>query len=222
LRYLHPAIVRYAERLAAHLPEPLRVCFFVSSGSEANELALRMARAHTERRDVIVVDHAYHGNTSTLVELSPYKFDGPGGAGPGPGVHKVAMPDPYRGAYRGYGEEAGRRYAADAAGLIDALTASGHQPAAFLSEAIVSGGGQVEPPAGYLARVYAAVRDAGGVCIADEVQIGFGRMGTHFWGFETQGVVPDIVTMGKPIGNGHPLGAVVTTPAIAASFVRSH
>ncbi len=219
-RYLHPAILRYAERLTAHLPAPLCVCFFVCSGSEANELALRLAFAHTQRRDVIVVDHAYHGNTSSLVALSPYKFDGPGGKGAPPHVHKVSMPDPYRGVHRGYAADAGRAYAADVREVVSALERSGRGAAAFIAEAISSGGGQVEPPAGYLAEAYRHVRAAGGVCIADEVQIGFGRVGTHFWGFETQDVVPDIVTLGKPIGNGHPLGAVVTTPEIAASFAN--
>jgi 4-aminobutyrate aminotransferase-like enzyme/Ser/Thr protein kinase RdoA (MazF antagonist) len=219
-RYLHPALTRYAERLVRHLPSPLRVCYFVCSGSEANELALRLARAHTGRRDVIVVDHAYHGNTTTLVELSPYKFDGPGGAGAPAHVHKVIMPDPYRGPYPGYSTAAGARYSALVGETVAALAASGRPAGTFIAEAISSGGGQVEPPAGYLSEAYRHVRAAGGLCIADEVQIGFGRMGSHFWGFETQDVVPDIVTMGKPIGNGHPLGAVVTTPEIAASFAN--
>jgi 4-aminobutyrate aminotransferase-like enzyme/Ser/Thr protein kinase RdoA (MazF antagonist) len=219
-RYLHPAITRYAERLTAHLPARLRVCYFVCSGSEANELALRLALAHTRQRDVVVIDHAYHGNTTSLVELSPYKFDGPGGNGAPPHVHKVSLPDPYRGRNRGYGEDAGRRYAAEVGDVAAAIRQSGRGVAAFFAEALISGGGQIEPPQGYLAECYRHVRERGGVCIADEVQIGFGRMGTHFWGFETQGVVPDIVTMGKPIGNGHPLGAVVTTPEIAASFTN--
>jgi 4-aminobutyrate aminotransferase-like enzyme len=219
-RYLHPAIERYAERLTAHLPASLRVCFFVCSGSEANELALRLAMAHTGRHDVIVIDHAYHGNTTALVELSPYKFDGPGGRGPAPHVHKVTLPDPYRGPHRGYGADSGRRYGAEVGDVVARLTRSGRSVAAFFAESLVSGGGQIEPPQGYLAEAYRHVRSAGGVCIADEVQIGFGRMGTHFWGFETQGVVPDIVTMGKPIGNGHPVAAVVTTPEIAASFAN--
>jgi 4-aminobutyrate aminotransferase-like enzyme/Ser/Thr protein kinase RdoA (MazF antagonist) len=216
-RYLHPSIVRYAERLAAMLPEPLSVCFFVCSGSEANELALRMARAHTGRRGVIVLDGAYHGNTQGLIEVSPYKFAGPGGAGRPPHTRVVPMPDGYRGRYRREDPSAGQKFAAHVA-----EAASGFEPAAFLSESLLSCGGQVEPPRGYLAAAYGHARAAGAVCIADEVQIGFGRVGSHFWGFQTQGpdVVPDIVTMGKPIGNGHPLGAVVTTPEIAASFAN--
>jgi len=217
-RYLHERIVEYAERLCATLPEPLRVCHFVCSGSEANELALRMARAHTSAEDVIVLEGGYHGNTQTLVDVSHYKFAGPGGRGAPPCVHAVTMPDDYRGPHRRDDPACGVKYAAYVGEALTALARDGRSPAAFLSETLLSCGGQIELPAGYLAAVYERVRAAGGVCIADEVQVGFGRVGTHFWGFETQGVVPDIVTMGKPIGNGHPLAAVVTTPEVAESF----
>lgn len=219
-RYLHPVLAEYAERLAARLPSPLSVCFFVCSGSEANELALRLARTHTGREDVVVVDHAYHGNTSSLVSMSPYKFNGPGGRGAPPWVHTVVMPDPYRGPHRGRDAATGRRYAEYVRDAIADAGRGGRQVAAFFAEAIVSGGGHIEPPPGYLTNAYEYARAAGAVCVADEVQVGFGRVGTHFWAFEAQGVVPDIVTMGKPIGNGHPLGAVVTTPEIAASFAN--
>ncbi|MGE5278237.1 MAG: aminotransferase class III-fold pyridoxal phosphate-dependent enzyme [Acidobacteriota bacterium] len=219
-RYLHESILRYAERLCATLPEPLSVCFFVCSGSEANELALRMARAHTEGRDVVVVEGAYHGNTAALIDASPYKFDGPGGEGAPAHVHKVPMPDDYRGLYRWGDAEPGERFAAHVAEAVEAARARGGKPAAFLCESLLSCGGQIVLPPGYLAAAYRHARAAGAVCIADEVQVGFGRVGTHFWGFETQGVVPDIVTMGKPIGNGHPMGAVATTPEIAASFAN--
>lgn len=216
-RYLHEKLVRYAERLTATLPEPLSVCFFVCSGSEANELALRLARTHTGRRDVVVLDAAYHGNTSSLVELSPYKFDGPGGAGGPPGTHVVPLPDPYRGRHRGDG--AGERYAEHVRDAVAAAEARGGV-AAFFAESLPGCGGQIVMPDGFLAEAFRHVREAGGVCVADEVQTGFGRVGSHFWGFETQGVVPDIVTLGKPMGNGHPLGAVVTTPEIAGSFAN--
>jgi 4-aminobutyrate aminotransferase-like enzyme/Ser/Thr protein kinase RdoA (MazF antagonist) len=217
-RYLHENLARYAQRLCATLPEPLRVCFFVNSGSEANDLALRLARTHTERRDAVVIDGAYHGNLTSLIEISPYKFDGPGGAGAPAHVHKVPTPDDYRGSYKRDDPHAGKKYAAHVQqAILDASSASG-EVAAFICESLLSCGGQVELPPGYLAEAYRHVRAAGGVCIADEVQVGFGRTGAHFWAFEAQGVVPDIVTMGKPIGNGHPLGAVVTTPEIAASF----
>lgn len=218
-RYLHPNLVRYAERLVATLPEPLRVCFFVNSGSEANDLALRLARTHTGRRDVVVLDGAYHGHLTSLIDISPYKFDGPGGQGAPPFTHVVPMPDPYRGPYRADDPEAGARYAAHVRDATEAAVRHGGV-AAFVAEPLLSCGGQVVPPPGFLREAYRHVRRAGGLCIADEVQVGFGRAGTHFWGFETQGVVPDVVTMGKPIGNGHPLGAVVTTAEVAASFAN--
>jgi 4-aminobutyrate aminotransferase-like enzyme len=217
-RYLHPSIVRYAERLAATLPEPLSVCFFVCSGSEANELALRLARAATGGRDVVVLDGAYHGNTQALVDVSPYKHAGPGGEGAPPWVHVVPMPDDYRGLYRREDPARGAKFAAHVGEAVGRIRASGRTPAAFLCESLLSCGGQIVLPPGYLAATYAHARAAGAVCIADEVQVGFGRVGPAFWGFQTQGVVPDIVTLGKPIGNGHPLGAVVTTPEIAAAF----
>ena len=217
-RYLHDNIVRYAERLCSTLPEPLSICFFVCSGSEANELALRLARTHTKGNDVIVVDGAYHGNTGSLVEISPYKFDGPGGSGAQPHVHKVIMPDAYRGPYKGNDPQAGAKYAKFVLDSIEDLRKTGRRFAAFICESLLGCGGQIVLPQNYLKEAYRYVREAGGVCIADEVQVGFGRVGSHFWGFETQGVVPDIVTLGKPIGNGHPLAAVVTTPAIAESF----
>ena len=219
-RYLHEKLVQYAERLCTTLPDPLRVCYFVNSGSEANELALRLARSVTGSRDTIVVNVGYHGNTNAAVEISPYKFDGPGGPGAPPHVHVVPTPDVYRGVYRGPDEHAGAKYAAHVAATVDRLTAGGRRTGAFIAESLLSCAGQIVLPPGYLGAAYEAVRDAGGVCIADEVQVGFGRVGSHFWAFETQGVVPDIVTMGKPMGNGHPLGAVVTTPEIARAFAN--
>jgi 4-aminobutyrate aminotransferase-like enzyme len=219
-RYLHERLVEYAERLCATLPDPLRVCYFVNSGSEANELALRLARCVTGSRETIVVDVAYHGNTNAAVEISPYKFDGPGGSGAPPHVHVVPTPDAYRGVYQEHGEDAASRYASHVAATVDRLAADGRRPGAFIAESILSCAGQIVLPPGYLHAAYEAVREAGGLCIADEVQVGFGRVGSHFWAFETQGVVPDIVTMGKPIGNGHPLGAVVTTPEIARAFAN--
>lgn len=217
-RYLHENLVRYAQRLCALLPDPLRVCFFVNSGSEANDLALRLARTHTGRKGVVVVDGAYHGNLTSLIEISPYKFDGPGGSGAPAHVRKVPMPDDYRGCHKRNDSRTGEKYAAHVQQAILDMANTSNETAAFICESIMSCGGQIELPPGYLAEAYRHVRNAGGVCIADEVQVGFGRTGSHFWAFEAQGVVPDIVTMGKPIGNGHPLGAVVTTPEIAASF----
>ena len=260
-RYLHPALAEYIERLAGLFPPPLEVCFIVNSGSEANELAIRLARAATGSRGTIVVNGAYHGNTSSLVDISPYKFNGPGGSGCPAHVRVARMPDVYRGTARvgvsgGVGvEEApaavGR---ADGPGGFGAGDRPGRAAAGRASKGIRSRGGsvlraqrrrcrsrsagvrarrgrvllriapelrgQIVLPDGYLRAAYEAVRAAGGVCVADEVQVGFGRVGTHVWGFETQGVVPDIVTLGKPIGNGFPLGAVVTTREVADAFAN--
>jgi 4-aminobutyrate aminotransferase-like enzyme/Ser/Thr protein kinase RdoA (MazF antagonist) len=217
-RYVHDVVNSYAQRLTQHLPEPLHVCFFVNSGSEANELALRLARTHTGREDIIVLEHAYHGNTSTLIDISPYKFDGPGGSGRKPWVHVAYMPDDYRGKYRRGDAQAGVKYATHVGEILDDMGKQGRAPAAYIAETLPSVGGQIVFPPNYLKEVYSRVRGAGGLCIADEVQVGFGRLGTHFWGFETQNVIPDIVVLGKPIGNGFPLAAVITTPEIARSF----
>ena len=216
-RYVHDLLARYAAALAATLPEPLRVCYFVNSGSEANELALRLARAHTGRRAMVVLDAAYHGNTSTLIDISPYKFNGPGGQGAPAWVHVVPLPDVYRGEFRG--DDAGERYATQASEAIaGTLGPGGNRLCGFIAETCPSVAGQVILPSGYLERMYRDVRAAGGVCIADEVQTAYGRTGAHFYAFDAHGVVPDIVVLGKPIGNGYPLGAVVTTRAIADSF----
>ena len=214
-RYLHDHLVEYARRLADTMPGDLEVCFFVCSGSEANELALRLARSATGRRDVIVVEGAYHGNTTGLVEISPYKFDGPGGEGRPAHVRVAPMPDGYRGAYR-YGDpEIATSYASAVSDEIAEARADGREVAAFFCESMLGCAGQIVLPDGYLQEAYEHVRATGGVCVADEVQVGFGRAGSHFWAFETQGVVPEIVTLGKPIGNGHPIGAVVTTRRVA-------
>jgi len=217
-RYLHESVVAYADRLCALMPRPLSVCYLVCSGSEANELALRLARAYSGHRDIVVLEGAYHGNTTSLVEISPYKFDGPGGAGAAPHVHKVTMPDVFRGPHRASDAWAGARYGQEVVRTIGRVEAAGRNVAAFICESLLGCGGQIVLPDGYLETAYAAVRAAGGVAIADEVQVGFGRVGTHVWGFETQGVTPDIVTLGKPIGNGYPLGAVITRPEIADAF----
>jgi 4-aminobutyrate aminotransferase-like enzyme/Ser/Thr protein kinase RdoA (MazF antagonist) len=219
-RYLHDNVTRYAERLTQLLPPSLKVCFFLNSGSEANELAIRLARAHTKREDVLVLDHAYHGNTTTLIDLSPYKFNGPGGAGQRPWVHVAPLPDDYRGIYRRDDPHAGKKYAQELAKVVQEAHSSNRQIAAFIAESLPSVGGQIVFPENYLAEAYAHVRASGALCIADEVQTGFGRLGTHFWGFETQNVIPDIVVLGKPIGNAFPLAAVITTNEIAASFAN--
>lgn len=219
-RYLHENLVAYAERLTALLPAHLEVAFFTNSGSEANELALRLARTATGRPDVACVDIAYHGNTQRLVEVSPYKFDGPGGAGRRDDVQVVPLPDGYRGAHRGRDGRVGEAYVREARAVLDERAAAGHPAGAVIAEAIPSVAGQIVPPPGWLAGLFDAGRAVGAVPIADEVQVGFGRLGDDVWGFGSQGARPDIVTMGKPIGNGHPLGAVVTTRAIADAFAN--
>lgn len=217
-RYLHDTILRYAERLTALLPQALKICYFLNSGSEANELALRLAGAHTGREDIIVLEHAYHGHTKTLTDISPYKFNGPGGQGQKLGVHVAPIPDDFRGKHRRGEPDLDKKYAGYIGEILQKLQAEGRAPAAYIAETLPSVAGQIVFPPGYLQKVYQQVRAAGGVCIADEVQVGFGRLGTHFWGFETQAAVPDILVLGKPIGNAFPLAAVITTPEIAASF----
>jgi alanine-glyoxylate transaminase/(R)-3-amino-2-methylpropionate-pyruvate transaminase len=213
--YLHPNIALYARDLAAKMPGELKICYFVNSGSEANDLAITMARAYTENYDVIALRNAYHGGspgTMALTSHHTWKFNIPHGFG----VQHAVMPDTYRGPYGKNDPEAGKKYAADVQSLIQFGTSG--RIAAFIAESIQGVGGTVVFPDGYLKHAYEHAREAGGICIADEVQAGFGRTGTHYWGFETQGVIPDIVTMAKGIGNGCPLAAVVTTPAIAAAL----
>jgi len=214
--YLHPNVAEYAEKLASKMPGDLKVCYFVNSGSEANDLALLMARAYTGNFDMIALRNAYHGGNASgmgLTAHSTWKYNVPHSFG----VHHAIAPYPYRGPY-GYSDpEGGRKYADDVKNLLDYATPG--KVAGFIAESIQGVGGFVEFPQGYLKHTYEHIRAAGGVCIADEVQTGFGRTGTHFWGFETQGVVPDIVTMAKGIGNGAPLAAVVTTQKIAQSLL---
>lgn len=215
--YLQPRVVEFAEKLASKMPGNLKCVYFVNSGSEANDLALTMARLYTGNFDVIGLRNAYHGGSAATMGLtahSTWKFNMPHSFG----VHHAIAPYPYRGPY-GYDDpDAGRKYAADVKDLIAYATPG--KIAGFIAESIQGVGGFVVFPDGYLKHVYEHVRAAGGVTIADEVQTGFGRTGTHFWGFETQGVIPDIVTMAKGIGNGAPLAAVVTTPEIAAVMAQ--
>ncbi|RPJ57924.1 MAG: aminotransferase class III-fold pyridoxal phosphate-dependent enzyme, partial [Dehalococcoidia bacterium] len=166
-RYLHENMIRYAQRLCSKLPKQLSVCYFVCSGSEANELALRLARTRTKSRETIVLDGAYHGNTSSLIDISPYKHDGPGGFGPPPYVHKIPTPDVFRGCYRRDDPMAGHKYAEHAAAVITQIEQGGSRVSAFICEPFLSCAGQIVLPAGYLKEVYAHIRKAGGVCIAD-------------------------------------------------------
>ena len=215
-RYLDDTIVRYAQNITNTLPAGLDVCFFTNSGSESNDLALRLARNFTKSKQTIVLDSAYHGHLSSLIEISPYKHAGPGGTGAPDFVHTIPVPDPYRGKHRG--SKCTEGYVQEVQRAIDSIQSKNLRPSALIVEAIMGCGGQILLPPGFLNSAFELVQRAGGVCIADEVQIGFGRVGSHFWGFETHGVIPDIVTMGKPMGNGHPLSAVVTTRVIAHAF----
>ncbi|XP_051757203.1 ethanolamine-phosphate phospho-lyase [Ctenopharyngodon idella] len=222
-RFLHDNLVLYAQRLQATLPEKLSVCYFVNSGSEANDLALRLAWQYTGRKDIITLENAYHGHVSSLIDISPYKFHQMAGAEASQHVHVALSPDIYRGKYREDHPDPATAYAENVKDVIEQAHEKGRKIAAFIAESLQSCGGQVIPPVGYFQKVAQHVRNAGGIFIADEVQVGFGRVGTHFWGFQLQGedFVPDIVTMGKPIGNGHPMSCVITTREVAESFMSS-
>ena len=222
-RYLHEGVVNYAERLAATLPASLSVCMFVCTGTEANDLALRIARAVTGNHGVIVTEDAYHGNSTAVFELSTEEY--PAADRPDY-LQAVEAPCTYRGRFRDRAaqgsEGAGPRYAALVAGAVDTLASRGHRPALFITDNAFSSNGVLTAPPGYLREAYRIVRAAGGLAVADEVQSGLCRLGDHYWGFQDSDVVPDIVTMGKPLGDGHPLAAVVTTPEIAAAFARRY
>jgi 4-aminobutyrate aminotransferase-like enzyme len=216
-RYLYDLLPEYAEKLLAKFPSSLNRIFFVNSGSAASDLAIRMAKWHTQREGIAVVEHGYHGNTQISIDISDYKFNNPKGQGQKDHILKVPIPDAYRGKHAGEGIKSGMAYAKEAKGLINNF----QMPiAAFIAEPIVGCGGQIPLAPGYLREVYAAIRAHGGLCISDEVQTGFGRVGDFFWGFEQHAVVPDMVILGKPMGNGHPMGAVVCTQEIAESFEK--
>jgi 4-aminobutyrate aminotransferase-like enzyme/Ser/Thr protein kinase RdoA (MazF antagonist) len=217
-RYLHPDIIDFTKELLSTFPEELSVVHVVNSGSEANELALRMTRTLTQQKDMIVVEVGYHGNTGGCIDISSYKFDGKGGHGAPEHTHVVPLPDQYRGKYQG--EHNGPLYAMHIEEQIHSIQAEGRNVAGFICESIMSCGGQIELPDDYLKLAYESVRNAGGICIADEVQTGCGRVGSKFWGFQLYDVIPDIVTIGKPIGNGHPLAAVVCTQEVADAFAN--
>lgn len=212
-RYLHDNVLDYAERLTARFPAELDTAMFCCTGSEANELALRMARSATGGTGIIVTSFAYHGNTKAIYEIST--SDIPADEVPD---YVVTVPDPdtYRGQYRS--DDAGDRYAAHISEAIELLGSRGIKPAAFVIDTIASSSGVVSPPPGYLSKAAAIIHAAGGLFVADEVQPGFGRTGRHFWGFEADDVIPDIVTMGKPMGNGHPISGVVTRRELTESF----
>lgn len=217
-RYLHPQINTLAKHLLDTLPKELSVLHFVNSGSEANELAIRMVKANTSSDQMIVSEVGYHGNTNACIDISSYKFDGKGGSGAPEHTHVFPLPDVYRGKYRG--NDRSEKYAQEVQKLIDKIHRKDKKVGAVIIESIISCGGQIELPKGFLSAIFKMVRKAGGLCISDEVQVGCGRVGEAFWGFQLHGAVPDIVTIGKPLGNGHPLAAVACTPEVAEKFAN--
>ena len=217
-RYLHQNINLLAAELLSTFPPELSVVHLVNSGSEANELALRMAKVITGNKDILASEMGYHGNTNACIEISSYKFDGKGGTGCPEHTQIFSLPDGFRGKYRG--KDSGNAYAKEVEKTISALKNKGRDPAAFIIEPIISCGGQIELPDGFLAKAYEYTRKVGGLCISDEVQVGCGRMGSTFWGFQLHQVIPDIVTIGKPLGNGHPVAAVVCTKEVAEKFAN--
>ena len=216
-RYLYDLLPEYANKLLSKFPDSLNKVFFVNSGSAASDLAIRIARMHTGQKNIMVMEHGYHGQTQTDIDISDYKFSNKVGQGQKEYIIKAAIPDTYRGKYTTNDGSAGKMYAREA---IEQIKASDAPIAAFISEPILGCAGQVPLAKGYLKEIYPEIRKQGGVCISDEVQTGFGRLGDYFWGFEAQEVVPNIVIVGKPMGNGHPMGAVITTQEIAESFSK--
>ena len=222
-RFLYEDNINYAERLLHYFPESLQVIFYTCTGSEANDLALRLARAYTNQNDVLVIDGEYHGNTTAVDEISTCLMDNPTASKSiRTFTHPLIQPNTYRGKYKADNPNVAELYAKDVDEKIAYIHSQGRGVAAFISESLLGSGGGVEMPKGYLKKVYESVHNAGGVCIADEVQIGFGRMGSHFWGFQKEEVLPDIVTLGKPMGNGHPISAVITTRKIADAYKEKY
>ena len=219
-RYLFESVVEYSERITATLPDGLDACLFVSSGSEANDLAWRIAKTCSGNSGGLVMERAYHGITDAVMDLSPYNISRREDLAPH--IETLPPPDDYRGQWKRDDPGRGGKFAALADDAITRLHDKGYQPAAVMIDSIMSSNGIMVPAPGYLEGVFQRVRAAGGLCIADEVQSGFGRLGTHLWGFSTGTVVPDIVTFGKPIGNGHPLGLVVTTHELAKRFAERY
>ena len=215
-RYLYDLLADYADALLQKLPKKLNKVFFVNSGSEANDLAIRMAKKHSGKENILVLEHGYHGHTQTGIDISDYKFNNPKGQGQKKHIIRAPIPKEFQGSHEG-AEQPGLLYAKEA---IHQLNNFPNGVAAFIAEPIVGCGGQVPLAPGYLKTLYPEVRKNGGLCISDEVQTGFGRLGSVFWGYERHGVEPDMVVVGKPMGNGHPIGAVITTQEVADSFAE--
>ncbi|XP_011410196.2 PREDICTED: alanine--glyoxylate aminotransferase 2-like [Amphimedon queenslandica] len=219
-RFLHDGMVTLAKRLSSKMPGKLNCCIFTNSGSEANDLALQMAEHVTGHSEIIAVKGGYHGHLKSLRAISYHPLAIVDGQKRPENVHLVSLPDTFRGQYRDP-HTAGPLYAKEVKEVIETCHNEGKKVATFISEPILCCGGIVVSPEGYLKNVYESVRAAGGLCIADEIQSGFGRVGTHFWAFEQHGVIPDIVTIGKPMGNGHPVAAVITTKEIADRYAAT-
>ena len=217
-RYLYNIINEYSDRLLKTFPKQLNKIFFVCTGSEANDLALRIAKNYTKAQNVLVMDNAYHGHTNSLIDLSPYKFNSKGGEGKKDYVHVLRMPDEIRGKWTKQNNKWINKYIDEAKEIISKHFNKKNSLSSFFFESILGCGGQIELPKGYLKNIFKLVRQKNALCIADEVQTGFGRVGSNFWAFQEHGIVPDIVTLGKPMGNGHPIAAVVTTKKIADTF----
>ena len=217
-RYLYNIINEYSDRLLKTFPKKLNKIFFVCTGSEANDLALRIAKNYTKAKNVLVMNNAYHGHTNSLIDLSPYKFNSKGGEGKKDYVHVLRMPDEIRGKWTNKNYKWVNKYIDEAEDVISKTFNKKNSLSSFFFESILGCGGQIELPKGYLKNIFKLVRKKNALCIADEVQTGFGRVGSNFWAFQEHGIVPDIVTLGKPMGNGHPIAAVVTTKKIADTF----
>ena len=214
-RYLYDSLAEYSEKLLSYFPHHLNKVFYVNSGSAASDLATRLARSFTQRRDMMVLENGYHGNTSNGIEISSYKFDGPGGPGSADHIHQLPLPKLYNSKYAKVLD-----YVVESQQIIADLLKAGTTPAAFIAEPISGCGGQVPIPPDFMDGISLLLKKNNILTIIDEVQVGFGRLGNHFWGFEQLGILPDIVVLGKPMGNGHPIGAVVTTNAISEAFAN--
>jgi 4-aminobutyrate aminotransferase-like enzyme len=213
-RYVYEELLSYSEKLLSKFPSQLNKVFFVNSGSAASDLAIRLAKTHTNKKKVMVLEHGYHGNTQNGIDISHYKYNHKGGKGKTEHILQTPMPKVYGSGFESE-SEASVHYSDITKKQI---TEEQGNIAAFIAEPIVGCGGQVPLAKNYLKQVYPRIRAQGGVCISDEVQVGFGRLGSHFWGYKLYDVIPDMVILGKPMGNGHPIGAVVTTAQIADSF----
>ena len=213
-RYVYDELQSYSEKLLSKFPACLNKVFFVNSGSAASDLAIRLAQIHTKKNKVMVMEHGYHGNTRLGIDISHYKYEHKGGPGKKEYIVEAPMPKIF-GAGFDSEEEATAFYVEKTEKEIQEHES---EICAFIAEPIIGCGGQVPLPKDYLKNIYPKIRAQGGVCISDEVQVGFGRLGNYFWGYEMYNVVPDIVIIGKPMGNGHPMGAVITTTEIAQSF----